>query len=145
MENKYKELIEKTLDINEEYISDFLLDFRNDIKKEDLITYIRRTLSILGTNHKTKVSFDFSGYDSGYRGQNVEINSLILNIFSRFGIYDFTHYLYLDFYKGAPTLYLMYWGEEENKEFDFSGLSTSEIIYEIFKLTVFSGKKERRR
>jgi hypothetical protein len=88
--------------------------------------------------------FKMSGYES-VTGQCTVSNMSIVNEFAHLGIYDYTSYLFLDFYKGKPTLYLKYFYEEENLEFDFWSLGTVEIIYEIFKLTIFSGKGTRRR
>ena len=53
--------------------------------------------------------------------------------------------LFLDFYKGTPTLYLKYFNEDDNHEFEYSGYGTVEIIYNILDKTNFSGKQERRR
>ena len=88
---------------------------------------------------------------------------LILVIFSEnFCIFEHTEYLYLDFYKGAATLYYKYWneklGEEMLLEYDnydlladtgrkhdgFAGWTTTEIIQKIFDLTIYSDKPTRR-
>ena len=92
--------------------------------------------------------FDMSGYDYEGVGSCTIHNQMVLNKFAYLGIYDFTNYLFLDFYKGTPTLYLQYFGNPETKEiiaFDFDGYGTVELIYEVFKLTIFSDKKTRRR
>jgi len=88
--------------------------------------------------------FDMSGYEIE-KGQCTVENLSILNSFADMGIYDFTSYLFLDFYKGQPKLYLKYFNEHENLEFEFSGYGTTEIIYEIFQKTIFSNKRKRRR
>ena len=86
-----------------------------------------------------------SGYES-ITGQCTLWNNSVLNTFADLGIYDYTSYLFLDFYKGSPTLYLKYFYENENLEFnEWSGYGTIEIIYEIFELTIFSNKDKRRR
>jgi len=92
--------------------------------------------------------FDMSGYDYEGAGSCTLHNQIVLNKFAYLGIYDYTNYLFLDFYKGTPTLYLQYFGNPENKEnlsFDYDGYGTAEIIYEVFKLTILSNKKTRRR
>ena len=108
---------------------------------EITIDHIRKSLT--QTNGE-KLRFEFSGYENR-TGECTVHNINILNRFSSYGIYDYTDYLFLDFYKGTPTIYLKYFNSSENLEFTLDGYSTSEIIYEIFKLTLFSGKKSRRR
>ena len=90
--------------------------------------------------------FEMSGYEKE-KGECTLHNQRILNKFAFLGIYDYTNYLFLDFYKGCGTLWLKYFQGEENynNEVDLCGFTTSEIIYEIFELTIFSGKKQRRR
>lgn len=88
--------------------------------------------------------FEMSGYDST-TGQCTVDNINILNLFADLGIYDYTQYLFLDFYKGTPTLYLRYFFEKDNLEFDLSGYGTTELIYEIFQKTIFTDKPKRRR
>ena len=61
------------------------------------------------------------------------------------GIYNYTSYLFLDFYMGVPTVYLKYFSEDENLEYTLDGYTTTEIIFTIFELTIFSGKPTRRR
>lgn len=97
---------------------------------------------ILGPN----LRFDMSGYESE-TGSCTEYNQMILNKFAKFGIYDYTHYLFLDFYKGGGSLYLKYWGEKESIELidKFYGWGTSEIIAQIWIMTVGSGREKRRR
>ncbi|MCY1541732.1 hypothetical protein D9M68_774340 [compost metagenome] len=125
--------------------------------KEEVLDFIREKLSFKDlTPHmrydgaedflnKQHRRFDMSGYESE-TGECTISNMGILNEFAYLGIYDYTHYLFLDFYKGSPTLYLKYWNDNQNLEFeDWSGYGTTEIIYEIFKLTIFSDKVKRRR
>lgn len=88
--------------------------------------------------------FEMSGYESE-TGACTEHNMGIVNRFADLGIYDYTNYLFLDFYKGIGTLYLKYFNEEENLEFALGGCGTTEIIYEIFQKTIFSNKSTRRR
>lgn len=125
--------------------------------KEEVMNFIRQRLSFdqgisgsirgleydqIKQEHKR---FEMSGYES-QTGQCTVWNTSVLNEFADLGIYDYTSYLFLDFYKGLPMLYLKYFWEDENLEFhDWGGYGTTEIIYEIFELTIFSDKKKRRR
>ncbi|MCD8261954.1 MAG: hypothetical protein LUD15_11105 [Bacteroides sp.] len=68
------------------------------------------------------------------------MNQLILNRFADLGIYDHTNYLYLDFYEGIPTLYFQYREEAANRMIELPGMDTVEIIYEIFRYTIFSDR-----
>lgn len=125
--------------------------------KSEILDYIRKRLafddgtisSIKQLEYEKKEKehkrFDMSGYES-ITGQCTLWNNSVLNTFADLGIYDYTSYLFLDFYKGSPTLYLKYFYENENLEFnEWSGYGTIEIIYEIFELTIFSNKDKRRR
>jgi|SRR5690554_1911832 len=125
--------------------------------KEKALDFIRERLRIdeglidslrnidseqLKNQHKR---FEMSGYES-QTGKCTVWNMSILNEFADLGIYDYTSYLFLDFYKGTPTIYLKYFHENENIEIDdLSGYGTTEIIYKIFQLTIFSDKGKRRR
>ena len=121
-------------------------DYIEDLKsmtKNEILWFIRASLIKDGE----KLSFNMSGYDNNKKGSCTVHNQNILNTFSYLGIYDYTKFLFLDFYKGGSAIYLMYW-ESDDFIFDddfFNGYSTSEIIYEIFKLTIFSNKAKRRR
>ncbi|MBX7164072.1 MAG: hypothetical protein K1X49_10275 [Saprospiraceae bacterium] len=124
--------------------------------KEDVIDFIRQRLSFddildghlryvdMQTFKNEHRRFDMSGYEAE-TGKCTVNNMAILNLFADLGIYDFTCYLFLDFYKGTSTLYLKYFLESENLEFDLTGLGTTEIIYLIFQKTIFSDKPKRRR
>jgi len=125
--------------------------------KDEVMNFIRQRLSFnenitssmrnvesdqVEKQHKR---FEMSGYESK-TGQCTVWNTSVLNEFADLGLYDYTSYLFLDFYKGMPTLYLKYFQENEDLEFDeWGGYGTTEIIYEIFKLTIFSDKRKRRR
>lgn len=93
--------------------------------------------------------FDMSGYDYGNTGCCTLHNTAILNLFADIGIYDYTNYLFVDFYKGAGVVYFKYFGEEDNLDIgddgSLGGIGTVEIIYEILKITVMSGRSKRRR
>lgn len=132
---------------------------REDLKtksKEEVYEFIRQKLSFetnISNNlrninqeefSKEHKRFEMSGYESN-TGECTLSNLAILNEFAYLGIYDYTSYLFLDFYKGCGTLYFQYFGESENIELDLSGYGTTEIIYNIFEKTIFSDKKTRRR
>jgi hypothetical protein len=114
---------------------------RKRLRFEEGIVSSLKGIDTLGNQHKR---FEMSGYES-QTGYCTTWNLSILNEFADLGIYDFTSYLFLDFYKGTPTIYLKYFGERDNIEIDLGGYGTIDIIYEIFKLTIFSGKNKRRR
>lgn len=94
---------------------------------------------------KEHLRFEMSGYDGSTCGSCTENNIKLLNRFAYLGIYDYTYYLFLDFYKGTSTLYFRYWRDEANQEISFNDLGTVDIIHEIFKLTIFSSQPTRRR
>ena len=112
--------------------------------KDDVLVFIRGRLTFEDESMMIKRSFEMSGYES-QTGACTLHNSSILNEFADLGIYDYTSYLFLDFYKGQGTLYWKYFYENENLEFNFGGYGTTEIIYEIFQKTIFSNKRTRRR
>lgn len=124
--------------------------------KEEVIDFIRHKLRFnnnfesqlryvdKGAFEKEHKRFEMSGYEAE-TGECTVNNLAILNLFADLGIYDFTCYLFLDFYKGTPTLYLRYFHESENLEYDFNASGTTEIIYQIFEKTIFSNKPKRRR
>jgi hypothetical protein len=134
------------------------IDLIKNSEKEKVLDLIRHKLRFephvlsqirghLLTNDKEHKRFEMSGYDGEKSGSCVIHNQSILNIFAYLGIYDYTEYLYLDFYKGYPTLYMKYWGDSENIEYTFGddNVGTVEIIYQIFQLTILSNKNKRRR
>ena len=124
--------------------------------KEEVFDFIRDRLSLKNvSNHLRHIDkddfkkehrrFEMSGYESE-TGECTVSNMAVLNEFADLGIYDYTSYLFLDFYKGSPTIYLKYFGKNEKIEIeDLGGYSTTELIYKIFELTIFSGKSQRRR
>ena len=124
--------------------------------KEDVFKFIRQRLAFsdelkrqlkhvsedeFGKEHRR---FEMSGCENT-TGWCTVFNTAILNEFASLGIYDYTSYLFLDFDKGTPTVYLKYFSENENLEYDLNGYSTTEIIFTIFELTIFSGKPKRDR
>lgn len=113
------------------------LEFPNDVAEQ--LRYANR--EAFKKEHRR---FDMSGYE-GEKGQCTLHNLSIVNEFADLGIYDYTDYLFLDFYKGNGTLYMQYFQQHENFEIDLGGLGTVDIIYLIFEKTIFSGYKERRR
>lgn len=90
--------------------------------------------------------FEMSGYERE-TGECTLHNMSILNLFADLGIYDYTEYLFLDFYKGSGTLYFKHFHnhDDESQEIDYEGEGTVEIIYDIFRLTILSDKPTRRR
>jgi hypothetical protein len=119
---------------------EYLQNYLND--KEKNRSKYKRSYQLLDKEH---MRFDMSGYES-VTGQVTIHNMGILNKFADLGIYDYTYYLFLDFYKGGGTIYLQYWRTDEcYEEDDLTGASTSEIIYRIFELTIFTDKEKRRR
>lgn len=120
------------------------LDFiRNRLQFKERI-YLR---NVTGNHDMTKEHrrFDMSGYDDSKCGDCTLHNLAILNEFADLGIYDYTDYLFLDFYKGQPTLYMRYFKDDKHLNFELCGWTTSEIIYFIFQKTILSGKNKRRR
>jgi len=95
-------------------------------------------------NHSSEVEhyrFIMSGY-----GKNVTShNQMVLNKFDKFGIYDYTDFLFVDFYKGTPTIYLRYISDDKLTQLELPGYGTTEIIKAVLELTVLSGKIRRRR
>ncbi len=124
--------------------------------KEDVCAFIRERLafdsaiaaSMRHVDHeafkKEHRRFEMSGYE-GKTGDCTIHNISVLNAFADLGIYDYTEYLFLDFYKGTGTLYLKYFGADRNDEVELGGCGTVEIIYRVFEATIFSGKNKRRR
>jgi len=115
--------------------------------------------------------FEMSGYDNadegrnrnyGDRGSCVVHNTELLLRFAKYGIFEHTEYLYLDFYKGSPRIHFKYWNEKLGEEFllehknynlmtnigriqdGLDGWTTSTIIEKIFDLTIYSDKPTRR-
>ena len=132
-------------------------------KKEDTLAGIRQALKfdtkVLGqlkyyafnsiesfeNYSKEHRRFDMTGYDNGDVGSCTTHNQGILNTFAHLGIYDYTKYLCIDFYKGHGELHFRYWDSEDDVTYEFDNIGTVEIIYEIFELTIFSDKPKRRR
>jgi len=124
--------------------------------KKDVINFIRRRLSFdnnilsqlrhidIEEMKKEHRRFEMSGYES-IKGECTLHNQSIINEFADLGIYDYTTYLFLDFYKGTPTLYMQYFQGGENIKIELSGYGTTEIIYLIFEKTIFSNNIKRRR
>ena len=85
---------------------------------------------------KEHLRFEMSGLDI----DSVSRNMNILNRFEYLGIYDCVDCLFLKFHKGTPRVTIQYRYDDECHWYEFPGFTTTEIIYEIFKLTIF-GKK----
>ncbi len=138
-ELKDKPLLETTAE-------DLLAMSRKNVKR-----FIRKSLAYEARHYifsedylKFHKRFNMSGYDGG-KGTATRDVFEILDIFSYLGIYDYTSYLVLDFYKGNAQIYLNYWGDDELQAIELDNLGTTDIIYDIFKRTIFSGKTKRRR
>jgi hypothetical protein len=130
---------------------------KEELKKmsdDEIKAFIRNTLkfdtssfrhcdkSLLDIEH---LRFEMSGYENK-TGDTTLKNQAILNKFAYLGIYDYTYYLFLDFYKGQGSLYMKYWDDDdENIEIDLGGYGTVDIIHEIFKFTIFTDYSTRRR
>jgi hypothetical protein len=122
--------------------------------KEDALKQIRKILAFDDATRKSLFKrdgmsdehyrFDMSGYES-IPGACTIHNQFVLNKFAFLGIYDYTRFLALDFYKGQGTLYFSYWNDQEVHEEEFGGMGTCEIIYQILEMTVFTNKTIRRR
>ena len=120
------------------------------MEESEIREFIRERL----TKDGERLRFEMSGYDNSdipnslyKKGSCTLHNQKILNVFAYLGLYDYTSFLFLDFYKGGSRLYLQYWGDDELFiDDDFTnGDTTTEIIYEIFKLTILSNRETRRR
>lgn len=126
------------------------------MKKEEVFNFIRQRLSFSedlkrqlkhvkeDDFEKEHRRFEMSGQEET-KGWCTVFNTAILNEFANLGIYNYTSYLFLDFHNGTPTVYLKYFFEDENLEYDLTGYTTTEIIFTILELTIFSGKPERDR
>jgi excinuclease UvrABC helicase subunit UvrB len=127
--------------------------------KDEIMEFIRQRLTITKKeiNHfknlneggdeisDNRLRFQMSGYETK-TGQCTVWNMEVLNRFAEFGIYDYTKYLVIDFYKGTPIIYLQYFNEDNSIIIDeLGGLGTRELIYKIFELTILSDKPKRRR
>lgn len=124
----------------EEEVSDFIrkrLAFETEILSQ--LRYVDK--DAFKKEHRR---FEMSGYED-HPGDCTLQNLDIVNLFADLGIYNYTSYLFLDFHKGDGTLYLKYFWENENLEINLGGYTTVEIINEIFKKTIFSDKRTRRR
>lgn len=127
------------------------------MSEKDVLNFIRERLSLTHITNmwhlrnvsvddfkKEHLRFEMSGYESN-TGECTLHNQMIVNKFADLGIYDYTHYLVLDFYKGSGTIYLKYWYDKEIIEDDVNAFTTSEIIYRIFELTIFTNRDDRKR
>jgi hypothetical protein len=92
---------------------------------------------------KSRLRFDMGVlFDEVSKG--VEKNQFIIDLFKNLGIYNYTSKFSLKFHKGCPFINYVYYNEFLEHENDvLGGYTTSELIYEIFKLTIFSGRLPR--
>jgi len=130
---KNKDMIEKK----------YYVDDLKSMTTEEIHSFIRNHLNKDGE----KIRFNMSGYDDYVKGSCTIHNQKVLNKFAYLGIYDYTSFLVLDFYKGCPILALMYWCSDElfYDEHTMGGYKTTELIHKIFELTIFTDKRKRRR
>jgi hypothetical protein len=126
------------------------------MSKEEIKLFIRMSLTDEGNYIEDHKRFDMSGYDCNYtselkdrRGENTINNMEIINTFAYLGIYDYTEYVFVDFYKGISKIHLKYFYNEDddecNLEIELTGEGTIQIIYTLFELTILSERKQRRR
>jgi hypothetical protein len=97
--------------------------------------------------------FEMSGYNNyssgrnrnhGERGSCVVHNTELLLRFAKYGLYEHFNFLYLDFYKGTPIIYYQYWNDEVMHVNDqYSGYTTTEIIFKIFEIAEESYQLEK--
>lgn len=125
--------------------------------KEEVFAFIRKVLAypevVIKSAQKNvdlrgeHYRFDMTGEDGRTTGSNTIHNQTILNKFAFLGIYDYTKFLTIDFYKGHGTLYFCYFNDdiESVQEVELGGYKTTEIIYEVFKRTIFTDLPKRRR
>jgi len=128
------------------YVNSFDFDY-----EQEVLDNHHRLITEGNLFEKEHKRFNMSGYDGygerreGKIGSCTVSNMEVLNEFADLGIYDYTNYLFLDFYKGGAFLYFKYFYEDECHVIEFHGKGTTELIYEVFKVTIFSGKPTRRR
>lgn len=114
---------------SKEEIFDFIrerLKFGGDIESQ--LSYVDK--EVFKKEHRR---FEMSGGE-----ENAEHNLAIVNEFADLGIYDYTNYLFVDFYKGSVVLRMQYINNNEELVFNLSSLGTRAIIYEIFEKTILS-------
>lgn len=124
----------------------------------EIVAMIRDKLSISENsryikNHHNRCSFsqtreglafNFSGYDGNKADNCASHNLYILELFSGLGIYSYHDALTLTSWKGCIDIITIYNGEV--KDFiELGGYTTTDIIYEILKLTTLSGGSVKRR
>ena len=88
--------------------------------------------------------FEMSGYDTP-EVTNTVYNQQLLAVFADLGIYSYWKLTALLFWKGAGTLYLKQYSRDPLHEECMGGLTTTDIIYAVFKATVLSNMDIRRR
>ncbi len=129
----------------------------NVLSEKEILHFIKERLKVSKNEQESILSnfegfgiyndvlrFEMSGYEKN-KGDCTLWNLNVLNRFADLGIYDYTEFLVLDFYKGCGTLYYKYFQEPEFYELDVCGEGTKSIILKIFNLTILSGRTTRRR
>jgi hypothetical protein len=116
----------------------------NEIDIKDLDSF--KLINYNKDNLRNHYRFDMSGYDNEIDGNIINATVAVQRILSKFiwlGIYDYTEYLALDFYKGGVYLYYSYDGRKHIIDEECDGYTTSEIIYHILCLTVFTNRRSK--
>lgn len=139
--NDIEFIIEQLRTFSEEQVHTFI---RERLAFKDNIASQIRDIDKEEFEKRQHRRFEMSGYENK-TGECTLHNLAIVNEFADLGIYDYTDYLFLDFYKGHGTLYLCYFQDNEHLKFEFGGYRTVEIIHEIFKHTILSDRRSRRR
>jgi hypothetical protein len=81
------------------------------------------------------VRFDMSGFDNEGKLGATEINTNIILLFAKHGIYQNFEFLVLKFWKGSPTIYYSYKNNDTTYiEEGLQGFTTCEIIERIYQL-----------
>ena len=84
---------------------------------------------------KFHIRFDMSGFDYDGKLGATEINTNILLLFAKHGIFNGFEFLVLKFWKGTPTIYYLKKGSNRTYiEEGLSGYTTCEIIEKIYQL-----------
>lgn len=115
-----------------------------DLTDEGLDLFISFKLNRLSQDEKKHLRFNMSGC-----GNARKHNQDILAIFEDYGIYDSTHYLYLDTHKGAVHLYYHMWDKEFDEPrtgiMDLTTWGTRAIIKTILETFVINHPSRFRR
>ena len=127
------------------------LEFLKTATKTDIKDWIRYKLTVRDSYGGRpdmikgyRRRFEFSGYENK-TGDCTLHNLSVLNTFAYLGIYDYTDFIFLDFYKGSVDLHYKFFQSKEYICEDLTGYGTVDIIFFILNITIFSNNRERRR